>query len=247
MDRSVFLQAEQMRIAIIETGLPPEQLQSKYPRYTVKMERMLSPVHEGFSFSHHAVAQGDPLPTLDTFDGLLITGSAAGVYEGHDWIAPTEGLVRAAATARKPQIGICFGHQIMATAFGGTVRKSEKGWGVGLHTYKVDASRDWMEPVLGRMSCVVSHQDQVIDLPPTARVLGGSEFCPHGLLDYDHAPAFSMQPHPEFTHEFAADLLQLRRDKIGSTLADEAHSTLKKKTDRGDIARWIARFYLTNR
>ncbi len=33
--------------------------------------------------------------------------------------------------------GICFGHQLIAQALGGTVRKSEKGWGIGRHVYDV--------------------------------------------------------------------------------------------------------------
>ncbi len=38
-------------------------------------------------------------------------------------------------------IGVCFGHQIVADALGGVVRKSEKGWGVGRHTYDIVGRR----------------------------------------------------------------------------------------------------------
>jgi len=34
-------------------------------------------------------------------------------------------------------VGICFGHQLIAQALGGVVRKSEKGWGIGRHVYDV--------------------------------------------------------------------------------------------------------------
>jgi len=37
----------------------------------------------------------------------------------------------------KRLVGICFGHQLVAQAFGGKTEKSEKGWGVGVHTCKV--------------------------------------------------------------------------------------------------------------
>ena len=34
-------------------------------------------------------------------------------------------------------VGVCFGHQLIAQALGGMVRKSEKGWGLGRHVYDV--------------------------------------------------------------------------------------------------------------
>ena len=37
-------------------------------------------------------------------------------------------------------VGICFGHQIIAKALGGVVSKSDKGWGVGIHTYELNTS-----------------------------------------------------------------------------------------------------------
>ena len=232
-----------MHIAIVETGEPPAALKRQYPGYGAMMEAMIAPHAPAAVFSRCRLFDGEALPQSAAFDGLLITGSAAGVYEGHEWIAPLEGLIRETATARKPQFGICFGHQIMAQAFGGVVEKSDKGWGVGVHAYDVFNPAPWMDPPLGRMACAVSHQDQVTTLPPSARRLGGSAFCENGFLSYDHAPAASMQPHPEFSHDYADALLRLRRERVGEDLADEGLRTLKGRSDREAIGRWIARFY----
>src|SRR5690606_28142769 len=130
-----------------------------------------------FSFTTYETFRNGALPKPADFDGLLITGSPAGVYEDHVWIAPLEHLVRETAKAGKPQVGICFGHQLMAKAFGGEVRKSDKGWGVGVHHYDVTADTPWMAPMQGKISCAVSHQDQVIAPPPGAKVIAGSDFC----------------------------------------------------------------------
>lgn len=232
-----------MRIAIIETGAPPEQLNGKHPSYPQMMERILSPLAPHFSFTTHAAFRGGALPAPADFDGLLITGSAAGVYDGHEWIAPLEDLIRAAAAAGKPQVGICFGHQLMAQAFGGAVAKSEKGWGVGLHDYDVAPAGEWMTPAKGKISCVVSHQDQVTAPPPGAVTLAGSEFCEYGALAYAQGPAISFQMHPEFEHDYAADLIGIRRNRYGEALAAESLSTLKRRSDRDLIARWIVNFF----
>ncbi len=135
-----------MRIAIIETGAPPDQLNGKHPTYPKMMERILSPLAPHLSFTTYPTFRDGSLPKASEFDGMLITGSAAGVYEDHAWIAPLEELIRDAAAAGKPQVGICFGHQLMAQAFGGEVKKSDKGWGVGVHHYDVTGEAPWMTP-----------------------------------------------------------------------------------------------------
>ncbi len=232
-----------MRIAIIETGAPPDQLSGKHPSYPTMMERMLAPLSPDFSFATFETFRDGALPKPADFDALIITGSPAGVYEDHAWIAPLEDLVRATAAADKPQVGICFGHQLMAQAFGGEVKKSDKGWGIGVHQYEVTANEDFMSPTQGAIACVVSHQDQVIAPPPGARTLAASNFCAYGALSYAQGPAISFQMHPEFEHEYAADLIGIRRNRFGEGLSEDGLSSLKSRSDRSLIARWIANFF----
>ncbi len=240
-----------MHIRILETGAPPAPLDREYSGYPAMFERLLTPLAPALTFSSTAIHQGGLAPAIDEFDGLLITGSAAGVYDGHDWIAPAEELVRQMADAGKPQVGICFGHQLMAQAFGGRVEKSDKGWGVGVHDYEITSAAKWMDPAQGRIACAVSHQDQVVAAPPGARILGGSEFCPNGMIDYAQGPAISLQPHPEFSHDYARALLRLRRGRIPEAIADPAMATLTGatltgKSDRDLLARWIVNFFQQN-
>jgi GMP synthase-like glutamine amidotransferase len=236
-----------MRIAIIETGAPPEQLAGRHPSYPQMMERMLAPLAPHFRFATYPAFKNGALPTPADFDGLLITGSAAGVYEGHDWTQPLEALIRDAAAAGKPQVGICFGHQLMAQAFGGEVQKSEKGWGVGVHHYDVTADAPWMSPSKGKIACVVSHQDQIVSPPDGAETILSSGFCAHAGLAYSHGPAISFQMHPEFEHDYAADLIQIRRNRFGEALAEEGLASLKGRSDRELIAQWIVNFFMSHR
>lgn len=232
-----------MRIAIIETGAPPEQLAGKHPSYPAMMERMLSPLAPELSFATFKTYVDGALPSPADFDGLLITGSPAGVYDELPWIAPLEGLVRDAAKAGKPQVGICFGHQLMAQAFGGDVKKSDKGWGVGVHHYDVQGAAPWMTPQQGEIACAVSHQDQVIAPPPGAKTLAGSGFCEFGALAYAQGPAISFQMHPEFEHDYARDLIAIRRNRFGEAIADEGLVSLKGRSDRKVMAQWIVNFF----
>jgi len=233
-----------MHIRILETGEPPEPLKSQFGDYPSMLERLLSPFSPRFSFSATAMHKGARAPSLAEFDGLLITGSPAGVYEDHAWIAPCEELVRATAEAGKPQVGICFGHQLMAQAFGGKTVKSDKGWGVGVHDYAIARQEAWMDPPSSRLACAVSHQDQVVEAPEGAKVIGGSAFCPIGVLEFAQGPAISFQQHPEFAHEYGSALLRFRADRIPKDRLEPGLTSYKTRTDRDLMGRWIANFFL---
>ena len=231
-----------MQLRILETGEPPAPLKGQFGDYPAMIERMLAPLLPGGSFSSSPVFENAALPTLGEFDATIITGSPAGVYEGHQWIAPLEEFVRRAASARKPIIGICFGHQLLAQAFGGKVEKSAKGWGVGLHDYELTGRGAWITPAQSRVGCAVSHQDQVVRAPEGAQSIGGSEFCPNGILEYAQGPILSFQQHPEFSHDYAAALMRLRKDRIPDATIQAGLDSLKQKSDRDHMAQWIANF-----
>jgi GMP synthase-like glutamine amidotransferase len=237
-----------MRILILETGTPPPALRPAYGDYPGMMRRMLAPALGSsggrFSFFIARVFEGEAPPPVSSFDGLLITGSPAGVYEDHAFIAPAKALIRAAAAAGRPQVGICFGHQLMAEAFGGRVQRAEKGWGVGLHEYEVRATTPWMRPAASRIACIVSHQDQVVAAPAGARILAASDFCPFAALSYAEGPAISFQPHPEFDTNYARALLDLRRERFPASTYDAAKNSLNSPGDSALLARWIGNFFM---
>ena len=98
---------------------------------------------------------------------------------------------------------------MMAEAFGGKAIKSPKGLGIGLHEYALGAREPWIDSA-APIAAAVSHQDQVVALPPGAWVVGGSDFTPMGVIAYDDQPAISMQCHPEFSPAYAQALLKTR-------------------------------------
>jgi len=235
-----------VRIAILETGAPPASLALAHGDYPAMFRRLFAPLAASLDVFTVKIATGAPLPALADFDGILITGSPAAVYEDHAWIAPLKDLVRGAAATKRPAVGVCFGHQLMAEAFGGRVERSKNGWGVGVQDYDVIAAEPFMRPATSRISCAASHQDQVILAPPGARILASSDFCPYAALAYRQGPAISLQMHPEFTPEYAHALLDLRKERFAPAQYDAARASLTRRTDSDLIARWIATFFEEN-
>ena len=223
-------------IAILETGRPPEVLRGRFDDYPAAFRRLLGLGHDTQTFDVEGELPDDPT----AFQGVIVTGSPAGAYEDRAWIAPLEDWLRA-ARGRTRLIGICFGHQIMAQAFGGRVEKSDKGWGVGLHLYDIVSAEPWMAPPADSIAIPVSHQDQVVDPGPEARVIARSDFTPFGGLAWG-ADAISLQCHPEFEPAYAGGLVRARRGRIPEAVVDDALESLKRPNDRAVVGEWLSRF-----
>lgn len=236
-----------MKITVIETGRPPPPIRADWPDYPAMFRRLVSRADTGFDWDTIALAEGAPLPDPARLDGVLITGSPAGVYDREPWMAPLFDFIRWAAAEQTPQVGICFGHQAMAQALGGHATQSPRGWGLGRHVYEICETRDWMGPQAApgaHFALAVSHRDQVVAPPPGARTLAASAFTPFAALDYSQGPAISFQGHPEFSDAYAAALYDIRRaNPLSDDEVDKAIATLATPDDNDTLAEWIARFY----
>jgi GMP synthase-like glutamine amidotransferase len=233
-----------LKLTILETGLPPEKIREDWPRYPEMFEALVAPHMGELSYETIAVAEGEAFPALEDVEAVLVTGSAAGVYEQFPWMNPLLNFIQRVAARRIPLIGVCFGHQAVAKALGGHVDKSDRGWGLGRHLYDVCEHPDWMGDFSGEtFSLGVSHQDQVQSLPPGASVVAQSDFTPYAVLDYGDVPAISFQGHPEFSRGFCCALYNVRRGTAFSPeRVDEACDSLDTAVDNSLVGKWMANF-----
>lgn len=226
-----------MRIGILKTGRPPKPAIERFGTYPDMFARLLGPDYE---YRTYAADEGVLPAEPGQCDAYIVTGSAAGVYDPEPWIADAKAWLQA-ARGRTALVGVCFGHQLMAEAFGGRVIKSPKGWGVGEHEYEVLRPRPWMDHTQS-IRLPASHQDQVVELPPGAEIFAASEFTPMGALDYGDR-AMSIQLHPEFEPDYAVALIEHRRGApYTPEQADAAIHTYGRPDDRSRVAGWIRNF-----
>jgi len=224
------------RLGILQTGHAPKELQEQHGDYDRMFATLLG--EDTFDYATWAVVDNVFPDNIDAADAWLITGSRHGAYEEHAWIPPLETLIRESYAAEKPMVGICFGHQIMAQALGGKVEKFDGGWSVGRVAYSLDNSLGLTDAPL-----LAYHQDQVVELPPNATVVGSSSICQYAAVTYGDR-TFSLQPHPEFDNEFVAGLIETRGHTLPESVRTAATDSLGKPLATNAIANVIKKFLL---
>jgi len=222
-----------MRIAVLETGVPPDPLADEFGTYPHMFADLLGPGYEVEAFD----VQTGKFPRPAAHGAYLITGSPAGVYDPLPWIPPLMEFIRNSKDAKL--IGVCFGHQVISQALGGEVIKSPKGWAAGLNRYAVIRPQTWTNGER-EVAIPASHQDQVVVQPPGTSVVAASDFTPFAALAWEERPTISFQFHPEFSPAYAKALIEKRYDRVNTP--DAAIASLDAPNDNARVATWMRRF-----
>ncbi|MBK4215870.1 type 1 glutamine amidotransferase [Paracoccus caeni] len=221
-----------MRIGILQCGQSPAQLKDQLGDYPDMFVELLA--NRGFDFRiWHVEAMQFP-DSIHDADGWLLTGSRHGAYEDHPFIPPLEAFIRDAYAEAVPLVGICFGHQIIAQALGGKVQKYAGGWAVGTQDYEFEGQQIRLN---------AWHQDQVVELPKDAQIIGRNLFCENAALIYGDR-ALTVQPHPEFGDAMVGGLMQYRAEGVvPAELLDVAKARMGETKESSLIADRIENFF----
>jgi GMP synthase (glutamine-hydrolysing) len=195
---------------ILETGEPVASLlrHGGFPDWI----RVASGLHVNEVRVCRVLADEAP-PAAADHAGVFVTGSAAMVTERHPWSERTAEWLRDAAHAGQPIFGICYGHQLLAHALGGTVGDNPAGREMGTIQVKLrpEAGTD---PLFGALpdtfTANASHLQSVLELPADAKGLAGSDKDANQAFSWGEN-AWGVQFHPEWATHHMREYLHARR------------------------------------
>lgn len=141
----------------------------------------------------------DPvIPDLTAYDGIVLSGSTASVYDEAEngWIEPASSIVRQCRDEEIPLLGVCFGHQLIHQALGGTVEQDERR-----ATFVEMEQIESDELVFDDVDSVVPvlHADLVTDPGEGLITTHQTDYNAHFCSRHVSAPIWTVQFHPEFT------------------------------------------------
>jgi len=230
-----------LHIAVLLMNTDRSAFAQRHPDDAQKVIAALQAVRPHWQFSAWAARDGelpeDPLAA----DAWVLTGSVASVTQPQPWMERSAEALRQRHAARRALVGLCFGHQLIAHALGGRVVRSAGGFRLGVADTALAMAEPWMDPPRNHLSLFAAHEDQVLQAPPGARILGGDAFCPVGAYAVAQH-VLCTQYHPELSRPFMRDLLATFGHRFGPELVSRAAVQIEQNVDAEVFMQWVARF-----
>ena len=153
--------------------------------------------------------EGELIPNLEPFNVMVVMGGPQDVWEEarHPWLrGEKEAIRKFVEEMKRPYLGICLGHQLLADAIGGRVSPAKSPEVGVMHISKTSAGE--ADPAFGPLSNSLKvlqwHGAEVTKLPAGAAVLASSDACPIQAFRFGRL-AYGMQFHVEVTTETVAN------------------------------------------
>jgi GMP synthase (glutamine-hydrolysing) len=153
-------------------------------------------------------ADGSSFPpgvSVESYDGVTITGSALNVYNGGEPVTRQIELAKAVFAAGVPFFGSCWGLQVAVTAAGGEVRANPRGREFGFARRILLTEAGQRHPLFAgkpvAFEAPTVHRDEIATLPPAATLLADNEFGVQAAAFKRGAGTFwGVQYHPEYDY-----------------------------------------------
>ena len=230
-----------MKVCILENDDIDPSIAAAYQGYGAMFVRLFGEAGADWEFDIFHTPSNQYPESFDAYGAVVLTGSKADSFSDEPWIVELRARVTTLLEQKKKLLGICFGHQLIAICLGAKVGRAPQGWGVGRMSYDWHAADLPLAPEDKKMSLLVSHRDQVLELPENAVLLASNAHCPVAGYAVGEE-VFCVQGHPEFVEEYSAFLMGKRREILGEELYVAGVNSLTQGHGGLDVARMMKAF-----
>ena len=166
--------------------------------------------------------------------GIILSGGPASTYE-EGAPMPRRGILESGL----PVLGICYGHQVIVTKYGGRVRRVSREYGPS--TLTVDDDSGLLAGIGTSTRAWMSHGDEAETIPESFRIIGHTEGAAAAAISDDAGRIFGIQFHPEVAHtprgadilrNFAVDICGARREWTMEAFVESSVRRLSKVPGR---------------
>ena len=200
-----------MRIALLKMGTTMPTVKARYGDYEEWFARALDiPTEALHVLDAHSPS---PLPHSETFDGLIISGSAFSVYDRAPWSERAAAWLRPFIANQTPILGVCYGHQLLAQMMGATVALSPGGREIGVCTINRINDDPIFDGLSSTFTVVQTHSDAVLTTVDGGDVIATSPQAHNQAMKIGHTIR-TLQWHPEMTHTIIEEYIKLRAEDI---------------------------------
>ena len=151
------------------------------------------------------------LPPASAMAAVIVTGSASSVTDREPWVLRGEEYLRHLVGERVPVFGICFGHQMLGQALGGSVERNPRGREIGTVEFRIVAPDPIFAAAKAPFLANATHVDSVTKLPPGTTVLATTEREPNAAVRFAEM-AWGVQFHPEMDGDVVREYVKARRE-----------------------------------
>ena len=174
------------------------------------------------------------IPAMDaSVKGVILSGSPCSVRDAG---APNPDLSQ--FKGRLPLLGICYGAQLLASAFGGEVAPApSREYGRAMLTVG-NAEDPLMHHLPAQTQVWMSHGDTIIRVPDNYRLIAGTEDVPVAAFRVEGEQTWGIQFHPEvyhstdgtqILHNFIVDICGCEQSWTSEHFAESTIKELREK------------------
>jgi len=203
----------QKPIMIIKTGETFPLIKKTYDDFEFWIQEKTIDCSYPLPFRVIDAYKNEALPLIEQCGGVIVTGSHAMSTDNADWSELIVDWIPHVVKKKIPFLGICYGHHLLAKAFGGTIGKLPCG--IELGTVRINTTQAAQDDPLFYgvpevFNAQLAHYQTIVDLPENATGLAASFSDKYQAIRIGGS-AWGVQFHPEFSPEIISAYIDNQR------------------------------------